>query len=232
MKTITPRRCEHCDKAFEKPYTESRLTYSKRRFCSQVCKKAAQIGRPTAKRGQKYRDNRKRIPCRICGKPTQYHGTELSDHYGMVHCGADECRAASSSLKRARQRRGYAKGLERGTVKPPQKTWRDVKVISDAEAMIEPWFTDRGWLAQYGFTTNRTDHPRWFRLDFAAPSKKLYVEIDGRVHHKPERIERDRRKDAIMGERGWRCLRVPAQLVSRDFNTATFHIETWLKSLK
>lgn len=228
---LPPRSCEHCGEGFSKPYTESRLTFSKRRFCSQACKKSAQIGASTSKLGKKYRDNASRVPCRICGKPTRYHGTEMNSKFGLVHCGSDKCRKASAALKRTNQRRGYAMGLERGTAKPPQTTWRDVKIVSDAERTIEPWFVERGWSAQYDYTVGRTQHPRWFRFDFADPARKLYVEIDGRVHQKEERVARDARKDQIMKEKGWRCLRIPAPLVIGQFDVATLMVESWLKTL-
>ena len=57
-----------------------------------------------------------------------------------------------------------------------------------------------------------------FIVDFAAPSVRLVVEVDGSSHR--ERARRDARRDRELGERGWRVVRVPAQVVEHAIDEA------------
>jgi len=51
-------------------------------------------------------------------------------------------------------------------------------------------------------------------VDFAAPSRRLVVEVDGASH--VVRRAADARKDRELGRLGYRVLRVPAREVMRD----------------
>ena len=55
-------------------------------------------------------------------------------------------------------------------------------------------------------------------VDFAAPSMRLVVEVDGGYH--AGRAEADARRDRRLGELGWRVVRVPAELVAHDIEHA------------
>jgi len=55
-----------------------------------------------------------------------------------------------------------------------------------------------------------------YRIDFALPTVRLAVEIDGESHRSQERRERDRRKDEYLGQRGWTVLRFTNREVLRD----------------
>ena len=57
-----------------------------------------------------------------------------------------------------------------------------------------------------------------FVVDFAAPSLRLVVEVDGSYH--AQRRAADRRRDAVLAELGWRVLRLEAELVIADLQTA------------
>jgi len=49
---------------------------------------------------------------------------------------------------------------------------------------------------------------RW-SIDAAVPSKKIAVELDGEYWHSlPAMVDRDRRKDAWLKERGWTVIRI------------------------
>lgn len=48
---------------------------------------------------------------------------------------------------------------------------------------------------------------RWF-IDFAFEDKKIAVEIDGRQHNDPDRIEMDKRKDEFLTSQGWKVIRI------------------------
>jgi very-short-patch-repair endonuclease len=52
-----------------------------------------------------------------------------------------------------------------------------------------------------------------FNADFCFVEEHLVVEVDGRDFHI---LERDRRRDAILREQGWRTLRIPASHVRAD----------------
>ena len=54
--------------------------------------------------------------------------------------------------------------------------------------------------------------------DFAAPSSKLAIEVDGGYH--VGRVAADARKDRHLGRAGYRLLRIPAELVMRDIAAA------------
>lgn len=49
--------------------------------------------------------------------------------------------------------------------------------------------------------------------DFACPSARLIVEIDGRAHNDPEQGERDKTRQAWLERQGWRVLRFEDEMV-------------------
>ena len=51
-------------------------------------------------------------------------------------------------------------------------------------------------------------------VDFAAPARKLVVEVDGGCHRARRRA--DARRDAELERLGWRVVRVQAEVVMRD----------------
>ena len=58
--------------------------------------------------------------------------------------------------------------------------------------------------------------------DFAAPSVRLVVEVDGSSH--AGRRHADERRDRELERLGWRVLRLPAKLVMRDLARAIARI--------
>jgi very-short-patch-repair endonuclease len=88
--------------------------------------------------------------------------------------------------------------------------------------------TELGFSPQYkvltGVHTNKL--PRMFRLDFAIPERKLYVEIDGSTHRL--RKERDARRDAMLSDLGWLGLRIPSSQVENDIEVVKVRISLWL----
>lgn len=66
-----------------------------------------------------------------------------------------------------------------------------------------------GWdlIRQYKFDSTR----RW-TFDFAWPSQKLAIEVEGQYHrtHKGQKADGDKFNEAV--RQGWRVLRTPAQL--------------------
>jgi len=58
--------------------------------------------------------------------------------------------------------------------------------------------------------------------DFAVPSARLVIEVDGGYHATRRRA--DERRDRELARRGWRVLRVPAEIVSRDLAGAVARV--------
>ncbi|HMR09191.1 MAG TPA: DUF559 domain-containing protein [Polyangiaceae bacterium] len=57
-----------------------------------------------------------------------------------------------------------------------------------------------------------------FIADFAAPSRRLIVEVDGGYHARV--AARDARRDRALARAGWRVLRLDAALVMTDIEAA------------
>lgn len=223
-----PRICEHCGLIFERPKSCGRPEWARRRFCSPACKAAAQIGKPHTIRRRRAATGGKRIPCRVCGQPTKYHGTEANRLFGLVHCGDPACAEESRRIKNAsiaeRARQMYASGQRRRI----RGSWSTVPLVSAEERALSPWFESMGWTPQHkvltGVHTNKL--PRMFRLDFALPDRKLYVEIDGEIHQL--RKERDQRRDLMLAGLGWSGLRIPAKVVRESADQARSTILRWV----
>ena len=64
--------------------------------------------------------------------------------------------------------------------------------------------------------------------DFAAPSVKLAIEVDGGYH--ATRADADARKDRHLRRTGYRVLRIPAELVLRDIAAAVALVRAALVS--
>lgn len=60
---------------------------------------------------------------------------------------------------------------------------------------------------------------RWF-VDFAFPSYKIAIEIDGDQHRLPERQATDKTKDAFLSKEGWKVFRIPCSLSKTRVNSA------------
>lgn len=71
----------------------------------------------------------------------------------------------------------------------------------------------------------RRQHPAGiYVLDFFCPRHRLAIEVDGEVHGRGDRPERDAVRDAwLMGE-GIKVVRIPAVDVLRDLEAAVLHI--------
>jgi very-short-patch-repair endonuclease len=61
-------------------------------------------------------------------------------------------------------------------------------------------------------------------VDFACPSKRVVVELDGSQHAHDERAEADRRRDLRLQELGWRVLRFCNDDVIRGVDGVCRHI--------
>jgi very-short-patch-repair endonuclease len=64
-----------------------------------------------------------------------------------------------------------------------------------------------------------------FVLDFYCEEVRLAVEIDGYGHNMGDQPARDERRDAWLARRGVRVVRLPAELVLKDMDSAVRTIE-------
>lgn len=71
----------------------------------------------------------------------------------------------------------------------------------------------------------RRQHPLGnFVLDFVCLERRLAIEIDGISHNMGDRPERDAKRNIILGERGFRILRIPARDVLADLEAVLLGI--------
>ncbi|MBN3538294.1 DUF559 domain-containing protein [Sphingomonas pseudosanguinis] len=71
----------------------------------------------------------------------------------------------------------------------------------------------------------RRQHPAGaYVLDFYCPAARLAVEVDGEVHGRADRPERDARRDAFLAEHGVAVVRIPARDVLRDLDNVVRYI--------
>lgn len=225
---VPSKACVQCGEIYYKKTTTSKRSWSKQRFCSPRCKSEPQKGKPPWNKGLKLGSNPTMLPCRICGQPTKYHGTKSHPHYGKVHCGRDECRGMSRQIKNDRIQASLKDHVQKHG--PFGGSWLGVSTVSREERLLEPWLESLGWESQYQFNTgvHTNKLPRFYKLDFALPSMRLYIEVDGKSHRSPERREKDAYRDALMQRRGWTGLRIPAKAVRNDPASVKRRILDWL----
>lgn len=81
---------------------------------------------------------------------------------------------------------------------------------------------------QLGVQFRRQVVVRGFIADFAAPARRLVVEVDGGWHRGLERL--DARRDRALARAGWRVLRLDAGLVLRDLPAAVALVREALRA--
>ena len=78
--------------------------------------------------------------------------------------------------------------------------------------VIENEFDDKNYIKEYPIEN--------YSIDFAWPKKKLAIEIDGEQHQRFDDVkERDKRKDQILTENGWKILRIEWKKMFKDTKT-------------
>lgn len=218
------KKCATCGEVFGKPPTCGIPEWNaKRRFCSKRCAYDATIGKPghrLGKGGGPGSMGGRFLLCRVCGEPTKYHYSKNSPISGLVNCGRQKCRTESKRIRYARLSRTRKLKSAAGTWKVVRDNWR--RATCPEEDLIAPWLISLGFERELSFTTHRSEHPRWFRLDFACQDRRICIEIDGTSHR--NRRDKDARKDRILKERGWQVLRIPAASVRDDIEAVKSYI--------
>ncbi|MFV0677773.1 endonuclease domain-containing protein [Variovorax sp. tm] len=116
---------------------------------------------------------------------------------------------------------------------PPPRIWKDASLKDEdwltffctgcespaeeafVRAMVEEYDLqpNNGKLCAPGLTLEMQVELRNYRYDFIVNGKQI-VEVDGATYHSsPEQVERDRVRDEISVELGYRVLRIPASIV-------------------
>ena len=197
------KKCEWCYKIFS---VGNRKALETRRFCSDQCSKAKQ-------KLERAKTRRFRLCC-ICGRKTR-HVKYNTKKTSLVHCDRKSCSETVRLRKNERIRQARLKEWKQGKRKRTNH-WASVPRVSKAELVIKDWFLAHHWKHQFPINTQIRNSPKTppicYRLDFAKPSKKIYVEIDGTVHR--NKIESDKRRDQILSKLGWRGLRINANLIT------------------
>ena len=222
--------CPTCGKEFLKPYNCGKPEWAKRQFCSQPCKSTSQLGKPSGMSGKRFPSKAQKVPCRICKKPTRHNGTANSPLIGMIACKDPTCREVSKLLKNQRISRKATEMYANGDRSKIRHAWANVPRISPEEILLTPWLVSQGWISQHKVLTHVHTNtlPRMFRLDFALPEHKLYIEIDGNVHRLRKSV--DARRDVILDTLGWKGLRIPAKTVRDDIQAIHEQILEWIRA--
>jgi hypothetical protein len=219
MDKVETKICQHCGETFQKP-KKNATAWPHRKYCSRKC---ANESRDFHKARHHWR-----APCRICGNPTHYNMGPTHRNYHNVHCNNPDCVEQSHQIRCGRLSQTLIAQVMTGEYTPPPTNgWKPVAKlnrISAEELLLLDWFTKRHWKHQFHVKTGlypRGGLPGCFDLDFALPSKKLYVEVDGTIHNSDKAKALDQRKDSILSEMGWKGLRISARLIRKDPEKAT-----------
>jgi very-short-patch-repair endonuclease len=99
-----------------------------------------------------------------------------------------------------------ARALRRDMTPPERRLWAALRTRPDG----------------FKFRCQRPTGP--YSADFYCPAAKLVIEIDGIAHEMGNNVERDLRRDALMAERGYRVIRVPAIEIKNNLDGVLQHI--------
>lgn len=220
------KRCIQCNATFTKPNTCGLPEWARRKFCSVRCKSLSQRNRKPWNFGLHRESRAQRMPCRICGNPTKYHGTHRNHLSTMVHCDLPACVEESRTLKNSRIRHALkGRRLSNGS-------WNLIPTISSEEVAIQPYFVALGFVPQFPINTGvKSGHGRGhyrYCLDFAHPQRKLYIEIDGSSHRHMDRQIRDQRKDTILSSLGWRGVRISSKEIHEHIDYVCQRVQSWV----
>ena len=117
--------------------------------------------------------------------------------------------------REARMRDRKQCNLARRQLRLEQHAWAHRQLLTPSEVRL--WLALRGRALGVQFRRQVPLAGRYI-VDFCAPTVRLVVEVDGGYHE--QRRCADRRRDAVLGELGYRVVRMEAELVLRDLTAA------------
>lgn len=98
---------------------------------------------------------------------------------------------------------------------PENTAWRRSNE-SYPEKMFKKYLEEREYDKRYLIIQEYSMFP--YFIDFAFVDIKLAIEIDGSQHLLPERMEKDKLKDQLLIDNGWKVIRFTENLVKTDWN--------------
>ena len=98
----------------------------------------------------------------------------------------------------------------------PEKTaWRQ-KNKSYPEAMFEKFLYENGYADKYLIQREYSFFP--YFIDFAFVDLKIAIEIDGSQHLEEKRQKKDKEKDELLQNNGWKVIRIAENIVKTNWD--------------
>ena len=178
------KQCLYCGKTFYKYVCSSMKRWEeKSKFCSVSCrcKYGHDLGLfPKFQPGHvPPHKGTGRIPCANCGAPIKASNR-------CFFCKKPECRVKAQEQMRRKQLEALGSNYCNRRY---------------GENILWPYLKDQGWTREYVVTVDS----RTFRLDFARPDAKLFIEVDGYFHKTQKTRDTERTRLLVGG--GWMCQR-------------------------
>lgn len=176
--------------------------------------------------------NNFKVPkCEICNENNSKH------YYGLVFrktCHDKKCyiefcerrkHSEETKKKQSKSRYAYMK-------KNPEKiSWMLRNQISYPEKVFMDALEKQGLFNKFEIVREKSFYP--YFADFAFENVKVVVEIDGQQHFRyQERIDSDRKKDALIISMGWRVYRVKASQVLNDVSDIMNEVLEFIGDIK
>lgn len=174
--------CPTCQNAFLRKSSRAHMQagLNKIQYCSRECRSTAVSNRPWHK--EKSRETMARV---MAGRPAWNSGKPWSEAH----------RAKMSEIRKGRPF--------------PAKRGGNGTGMTNTEALIAPLLPP-GFLWNFAVPLKGAGegYPSHYKLDFADPSRKICLEVDGQTHNTYLGIIRDRKKTEKLQSLGWTVFRI------------------------
>lgn len=199
------KSCIVCAKDYGPSPGQRGIAWERRKYCSLTC---AARARSEAAWGR-----REKVTCAVCRTTV---AVQFPDQATCLSrdCKAEYRRTIMAEKIREKIKAGYARGD-----RPPGRG------VSPRETDIWPAMADFGFVWRMRWTE---PDGLTIECDFADWDRRLNIEIDGPEHKWEPRKSRDARRDALLGERGWRILRIQNADVDSDPAAVVARVEEFI----